>query len=293
MCFSSFLEILIDSLIRREPEPPTLGVQNLHLYGRYSDTGENVCAPSTPYTMIEFQLDPTRTFPVSSKAQRHKAPHGFPHQAFLSVSATVDSSYTFRGTLINGILQPNVRLGNGLAFSVSKPPAAKDSALDLEETPQHNQDQISTSLANKLKAVHLRDQERILAHYENAVRWEEKAQHLVQDLIEIKLRHRQEVSELKKELAEANAKLYPHRFGKLAKQRPSPAKHADVVARTIPTIREAPAERSNRPKPRTNRRLRREKENKERAQSIFEFLSQDDATPTNALEFLQKDNQKD
>lgn len=77
-----------------------------------------MCVVDPPFENVELSLDPTGTRPVSARfsdAPQLKYEHRLRNSQALE---------TFRGTLIDGILQPNVRLGNGLRLS-TKPEMLK------------------------------------------------------------------------------------------------------------------------------------------------------------------------
>ncbi|KAJ8106405.1 hypothetical protein OPT61_g9560 [Boeremia exigua] len=127
-------------LVLLERRLPTSLLRNahLHLYARYSYPGENICAPSTPYIPISLEIDPTQASPVSTSFST--VGHGrleLPENKFLAVAEAVKSWRIFRGTLIDGYLQPNVRLGNGLEVSVKRP-ARKKAPLPKETQEQQN-----------------------------------------------------------------------------------------------------------------------------------------------------------
>ena len=93
------------------------------MYGRYAHTGESVFAPLMRYCRIRLELDPTQTFPINTVFYYVDRSTHLPIASIVACRQVPESSRTFRGTLIDGVLQPNVRLGNGLELSIDPPDA--------------------------------------------------------------------------------------------------------------------------------------------------------------------------
>ncbi|CAE7206934.1 hypothetical protein PTTW11_09630 [Pyrenophora teres f. teres] len=81
------------------------------LAARNAQDFQPVSVTDSPFENVELQLDPTGSRPVSARFS-DATPFKQKHRARNS-----EALETFRGTLIDGVLQPNVRLGNGLRLS--------------------------------------------------------------------------------------------------------------------------------------------------------------------------------
>ncbi|KAF3032250.1 hypothetical protein E8E12_002903 [Didymella heteroderae] len=112
-------------LLENLGQHPITRPPNLHVYGRYVQNGENLLIPSTRYSAITLELDSTRSTHASTQfAEQVFTTSVANSRHFLSVEQWVKSSSAFRGTLVDGVLQPGVRLGNGLSFTLSPSAAA-------------------------------------------------------------------------------------------------------------------------------------------------------------------------
>lgn len=67
-----------------------------------------------PFERVDFELDESGSYPVS--AQFSSVPKGLSYAHREDIKTAL---ITFRGTLVENVLQPNVRLGNGLTLSTS------------------------------------------------------------------------------------------------------------------------------------------------------------------------------
>jgi hypothetical protein len=81
---------------------------SIRLLARNAQDGERITAVDHPFQNVVLSLDDTGRFPVSATFET--APPLLPHRR-MDFSEAMES---FRGTLIAGVLQANVRLGNGL-----------------------------------------------------------------------------------------------------------------------------------------------------------------------------------
>ena len=90
---------------------------------RNAQDNQRVSVVDPPFEDVELTLDSTESRPIS--ASFNDAPQLNKWDRLRNSEALE----TFRGTLIDGILQPNVRLGNGLHLSpkphIKKPPLAE------------------------------------------------------------------------------------------------------------------------------------------------------------------------
>ncbi|USP82453.1 hypothetical protein yc1106_09727 [Curvularia clavata] len=83
----------------------------LRILARNAQDGQTVSVADPRFEKVELSLDPTGTRPVSAR---------FSDALQLRYENRLRNSQalqTFRGTLVDGVLQPNVRLGNGLRLS--------------------------------------------------------------------------------------------------------------------------------------------------------------------------------
>jgi hypothetical protein len=80
-----------------------------------------------PFEKITFALDPSHSYPTSATFDPNPQVLAYPHRKVLLLALA-----TFRGTLIDGVLQPNVRLENGLNLSTSLTLNLKTTALNRE-----------------------------------------------------------------------------------------------------------------------------------------------------------------
>jgi len=81
------------------------------LVARNAQDLQRVSVADSPFENVELDLDSTGSRPVSARFS-DATPFKPKHRARNS-----EALETFRGTLIDGVLQPNVRLGNGLRLS--------------------------------------------------------------------------------------------------------------------------------------------------------------------------------
>ncbi|RMZ72182.1 key lime pathogenicity [Pyrenophora seminiperda CCB06] len=81
------------------------------LAARNAQDFQSISVANSSFENVELKLDPTGSRPVSARFS-----HAIPFQEKHRVRNS-EAMQTFRGTLIDGILQPNVRLGNGLCLS--------------------------------------------------------------------------------------------------------------------------------------------------------------------------------
>ncbi|KAI2478663.1 hypothetical protein Ptr902_09629 [Pyrenophora tritici-repentis] len=81
------------------------------LVARNAQDLQSLSVADSPFENVQLQLDPTGSRPVSARFS-DAMPFKQKHRARNS-----EALETFRGTLIDGVLQPNVRLGNGLRLS--------------------------------------------------------------------------------------------------------------------------------------------------------------------------------
>ena len=110
------------SEIRNVSEGATLVPTRFHLYARYAHAGEKFFASSTPFRQLTLTLDSTGKYPVLTDWSEREL-RGLPFvRNELDLRGLLDSLRTFRGTLYDGVLQPNVRPAIGLEFSIDSPP---------------------------------------------------------------------------------------------------------------------------------------------------------------------------
>ncbi|KAL1796428.1 hypothetical protein ACET3X_004968 [Alternaria dauci] len=83
----------------------------LRILARNAQDGQRVSVVDPPFENVELTLDPTQSRPIS--ARFNDAPQ-LKYEHRLRNSEALE---TFRGTLVDGVLQPNVRLGNRLHLS--------------------------------------------------------------------------------------------------------------------------------------------------------------------------------
>ncbi|KAF2691735.1 hypothetical protein K458DRAFT_381577 [Lentithecium fluviatile CBS 122367] len=84
------------------------------VYARNAKDGEMIVVGKWPFERIKFATDPTHSRLLLAKFDRKPKILGYQHRLSL-----VKALATFRGTLVDGVLQPNVRLGNGLTLTTS------------------------------------------------------------------------------------------------------------------------------------------------------------------------------
>ncbi|KZM19905.1 uncharacterized protein EKO05_0004287 [Ascochyta rabiei] len=90
-----------------------------HAYARYAQTGETLLAPDQPFHPICLHLDPTRGFPDSVDMDERAVPMLAAEEDLRRNPPLLASLQTFRGTLNEGTLQPNVRPDNGLRLHIN------------------------------------------------------------------------------------------------------------------------------------------------------------------------------
>jgi hypothetical protein len=83
----------------------------LRILARNAQDGQRVTVIDPPFENVELDLDPTNSRPISARF------NDIPQLRIDQRMRNSEALKTFRGTLIDGVLQPNVRLGNGLRLS--------------------------------------------------------------------------------------------------------------------------------------------------------------------------------
>ncbi|KAF2632682.1 hypothetical protein BU25DRAFT_80275 [Macroventuria anomochaeta] len=122
-------------LLERNVAHEVYGHGRFHLYARYAHTGENFFAPSSHYCAVSLELDPTQAFPISIAFYSRMSQSILPQKNFTHGIQLLHTLRTFRGTLIDGALQPNVRPSNRLEFSID-PSAAPASPLPAAQVAE-------------------------------------------------------------------------------------------------------------------------------------------------------------
>jgi hypothetical protein len=84
----------------------------LLLLARNAQEGQRVVAVDHPFENVDLKLDHTGSHPISARF------HDAPQLSYAHRLRNAEALETFRGTLVDGSLQPNVRLGNGLRLSI-------------------------------------------------------------------------------------------------------------------------------------------------------------------------------
>jgi hypothetical protein len=84
----------------------------LHMLARNAQEGQRLTAVDHPFENVELSLDHTGSQPISARF------NDAPQLSYAHRLRNAEALETFRGTLVNGMLQPNVRLGNGLRLSI-------------------------------------------------------------------------------------------------------------------------------------------------------------------------------
>jgi hypothetical protein len=102
----------------------------LRLLARNAQDGQRISVVDPPFENVELNLDPTASYPIS--ARFNDAPQ-LKYEHRLRNSQALE---TFRGTLVDGILQPNVRLGNGMRLS-TKPEILKPQITEKRRARNH------------------------------------------------------------------------------------------------------------------------------------------------------------
>lgn len=122
---------LMKRLIIINKDGSNSGQNPLRILARNVQDGQRVSVVDPPFESVELALGPSGSRPVSTRFS--DAPQlKYQHRVQIA-----EALQTFRGTLIDGTLQPNVRLGNGLRLSpnpeIRKPQGAeKRRARDRE-----------------------------------------------------------------------------------------------------------------------------------------------------------------
>lgn len=132
-------------MCRRRSQSPIPGPPNLHVYARYFQNDEDLLVPSTRYSVVKLELDSMRSTHVSTQFETDQAlasPFRKTHGGFLTVEQWIKSSSAFRGTLVNGVLLPGVRLGNGLNFRLH---STRNAALEPAAGPKNEVDERDAS----------------------------------------------------------------------------------------------------------------------------------------------------
>ncbi|CAN9475268.1 unnamed protein product [Alternaria alternata] len=120
------------------------------IMARNAQDNQRVSVVDPPFEDVELTLDSTESRPIS--ASFNDAPQLNKWDRLRNSEALE----TFRGTLIDGILQPNVRLGNGLHLSpkphIKKPPLAEKKQA---RNPKAKRPREAAGLPPKAPARHL------------------------------------------------------------------------------------------------------------------------------------------
>lgn len=222
-----------------------------------------------------------------------------PTAEFLTIETTVRTVYLFRGTLIDGILQPNVHLGNGLSFTVgrgpdrqNKTPAPGEGREEQKDTrprryspqrvlrgnlkqttlPQH----IDIAEYGSKFAQHI-EGGRALTLRENKPHRKTKAQQLKQTLSEAKSHHTKKFVQHEHELVDIRPKVMD--------RLPQPAQQVDDVSTKTTTLQPSLTKRrKNHPGSRAGRTQKeRQKVEAAQAKSIVKSFNPEDPVPTDAL----------
>ncbi|KAF1947350.1 hypothetical protein EJ02DRAFT_365678 [Clathrospora elynae] len=98
-----------------------------HILARNAQDGQRVQVTDPPFQAVALSLDPTGNHPVSARFQ------DAPQLKYEHRVRSTEALETFRGTLVDGVLQPNVRLGNGLGLS-DKPTILKPQVQEKRRT---------------------------------------------------------------------------------------------------------------------------------------------------------------
>ncbi|KAI4956101.1 hypothetical protein J4E91_000311 [Alternaria rosae] len=119
--------------------------RTLHILARNAQDEQRVSVADPPFENIELTLDPTESRPIS--ARFNDAPQ-LRYEHRLRNSEALE---TFRGTLVDGVLQPNVRLGNGLRLS-NKPEILKPQVKAKRRARNHEAARLRESVGLPPKA---------------------------------------------------------------------------------------------------------------------------------------------
>ncbi len=117
----------------------------LRILARNAQDGQRVSVADPPFENVELTLDPTESRPIS--ARFNDAPQ-LKYEHRLRNSEALE---TFRGTLVDGVLQPNVRLGNGLRLS-NKPEILKPQITEKRRARNHEAAKLRESVGLGPKA---------------------------------------------------------------------------------------------------------------------------------------------
>lgn len=115
------------------------------ILARNAQDGQRVSVVDPPFENVELALDPIEGRPIS--ARFNDAPQ-LKYEHRLRNSEALE---TFRGTLVDGVLQPNVRLGNGLRLS-PKPEILKPQITEKRRARNHEANRLRESVGLPPKA---------------------------------------------------------------------------------------------------------------------------------------------
>lgn len=124
-------------------------LKEFHAYARYADAEEDFCTHSENFQFCILHLDPTEKFLVSTDKKKlsFRRSSERDHKWKTKLLA---SSRVFRGTLNDGVLQPNVRPNNGLVFSINPSNALHTLPLDAQA---FQQDIVSRKIGGQRKSA--------------------------------------------------------------------------------------------------------------------------------------------
>ncbi|KAB2107753.1 hypothetical protein AG0111_0g4474 [Alternaria gaisen] len=120
------------------------------IMARNAQDDQRVSVVDPPYEDVELTLDPTESRPISASF------NDAPQLSYGDMLRNSEALKTFRGTLIDGTLQPNVRLGNGLHLSL-KPQIKKPWLAEKKQaqTPKAKRSREAAGLPPNAPARHL------------------------------------------------------------------------------------------------------------------------------------------
>jgi len=254
---------------------------------------------------MRLALDSTRTSPVSIASPSGGANcKSVPTIEFLTIETTVRTVYLFRGTLIDGILQPNVHLGNGLSFTVgrgpdrqnmtpapgegqeeqkdARPRGHRPQRVPREQLKQTTFPQHTDVAEYGSEFTQQSEWERALTLPENKLR-----RQLEQTLSVAKSRHKKKFVQHEHEVVEARPKVRQQTadYNKKVDRLPQPAQQVDDISMTSTTLQPSLTKRrKNYPGSRAGRTPKeRHKVEAAQAKSIVKSFNADDSEPTDAV----------
>ncbi|KAI4670319.1 uncharacterized protein J4E79_000600 [Alternaria viburni] len=115
------------------------------ILARNAQDGQRVSVADPPFENVELTLDPTESRPISARF------NDAPQLKFKHRLRNSEALETFRGTLVDGVLQPNVRLGNGLRLS-NKPEMLKPQLTAKRRARNHEAARLRESVGLPPKA---------------------------------------------------------------------------------------------------------------------------------------------